>query len=538
MTQSTPCPDLKELQRLLLGLMPDREATQLARHVKMCGHCLGAMTTLDADDTLVLHLREAARVAPPSNPHLQQVSASELNLPTTNGPSTAEYVVPTPAIENPGPLPLATKPDSAPAPAIPAPPVVAPATLAMLAPPQAPGEIGRLGPYRIQKVLGAGAMGIVFQAEDQSLQRVVAVKAMKPEAATGEQAHQRFLREARAAAALEHEHVVTIYQVGEDRGVPYLAMQMLRGETLDDRLRREHKLSVRDALRIAREIAAGLAAAHERGLVHRDIKPANIWLEAGRGRVKIVDFGLARAVGDNAHLTRSGTVVGTPAFMSPEQARGAPVDFRSDLFSLGSVLYHMVAGVLPFQGDDTMQVLLALAYEQPEALRRYNSDAPNTLVVLVNRLLAKHPDGRPESTQVVVEALEIIERDLAPTTAVAPPPASNGSTCRGVLPALAVLGMLLGMVGYWYAPEALRYVGNRGRVILASNDPGLEVIVKRNDVVEERTANREFELTAGHYEIEVADRKDQWTVVPKRFTLERNGRVLVEVVPNRKSPPK
>src|SRR5262249_37225718 len=155
---------------------------------------------------------------------------------------------------------------------------------------------------------------------------------------------QRFLREAQATAAIEHHHIVHIYQVGEDRGVPFLAMPFLKGETLHQRLKREGRLPLAEAVRIARQMAEGLAAAHEHGLIHRDIKPANVWLETGSGWVKIVDFGLARATADDVNLTKEGTIVGTPAFMAPEQARSGTVDARCDLFSLGAVLYRMCTG--------------------------------------------------------------------------------------------------------------------------------------------------------------------------------------------------
>src|SRR5262245_34629010 len=164
-----------------------------------------------------------------------------------------------------------------------------------LSPPKAAGEIGWLGPYRVLKVLGSGGMGVVFQAEDPDLKRIVAIKAMKPVLAASSAAGQRFRREAQATAALKHDNIVTIYQVGEDRGVPFIAMEFLEGEPLEARLRREGKLPVAEVIRIGKEIARGLAAAHKRDLMHRDIKPANIWLEADSGRVKIVDFGLARA---------------------------------------------------------------------------------------------------------------------------------------------------------------------------------------------------------------------------------------------------
>src|SRR5262249_53124313 len=234
-----------------------------------------------------------------------------------------------------------------------------------LAPPQSPDELGRLGPYRVLAVLGAGGMGVVFRAEDPQLNRLVALKAMLPSMAGAESGRQRFLREARAAAAIKHDHIVSVYQVGEDRGVPFLAMEFLEGEPLDKRLRREGKLPVVDVLRFGREIALGLAAAHKRGLMHRDIKPANLWLEAETGRIKVLDFGLARAAKEASPLTQSGAIVGTPEYMAPEQIQGRDLDERCDLFSLGCVLYRMSTGQTPFTAADMISTLMAVATANP-----------------------------------------------------------------------------------------------------------------------------------------------------------------------------
>ena len=216
-------------------------------------------------------------------------------------------------------------------------------------------------------------MGMVFQAEDPQLQRHVALKVMRPEVATTPSSRQRFLREARAVAALDHESIVPIYQVGEDRGVLFLAMQLLKGESLEERLRREGKLPAAEILRIGQEVARGLAAAHERGLVHRDIKPSNLWLherpggpgERTRVQAKVLDFGLARLMASEGQLTRTGDIMGTPAFMSPEQAEGQPVDARSDLFSLGGVLYYMATGQPPFRGNSLPSLLRAVTDHDP-----------------------------------------------------------------------------------------------------------------------------------------------------------------------------
>jgi serine/threonine protein kinase len=293
-----------------------------------------------------------------------------------------------------------------------------------LAPAQGPSELGRLGPYRVLGVLGAGGMGVVFRAEDPQLERAVALKAMLPALAASPSAKQRFLREAKAAAALDDDHIVQIYQVGEDRGIPFLAMQFLKGETLDGLLRRVNHLPVPEAMRIGREIAEGLAAAHAQGLIHRDIKPANIWLEAAQagsdraGRVKILDFGLARAVSPDQQITQSGAILGTPAYMSPEQSGGKAVDHRADLFSLGCVIYQTVTGVSPFQSSDPVTTLIAVATEQPRPLRELDPGIPVELDDVVMRLLCKDPAGRPASAGYIVESLRSIEK-AAPASGVA-----------------------------------------------------------------------------------------------------------------------
>src|SRR5262249_21303782 len=196
-----------------------------------------------------------------------------------------------------------------------------------------------------------------------------------------------------------------------DRGVPYLAMALLRGETLEQRLQRDPRLAVVEVLRVGREMATGLVAAHAKGLVHRDIKPSNVWLEESRGRVKLLDFGLARAVEEDARLTSTGMVPGTPSYMAPEQAAGEAVDHRSDLFSLGGVLYRMCTGELPFKGKTALQVLRSLALDEPTPPYVYNPEVPQVLSDLILSLLSKDREGRPSSAGEVVKALADIERD-------------------------------------------------------------------------------------------------------------------------------
>lgn len=284
--------------------------------------------------------------------------------------------------------------------------------LDFLSSPQKSDEIGRLGEFRVLKVIGKGGMGTVFMAEDTRLHRIVALKVMLPSIAKKPIARDRFIREAQATAKIEHDHIITIYEVRGDTDVPYAAMQYLRGMSLDDWLRAGKSLNVPQIMRIGKEIAKGLAAAHARHLIHRDIKPSNIWLDASnKGRVKILDFGLARPTNEETHLTQEGMILGTPAYMSPEQARGQDVDERCDLFSLGCVLYRLCSGRLPFTGKDAMSMLLAITSEEPADLRPLNSELPTAFTDLVHKLLAKKPEDRPASAKDVVQAIQGIERE-------------------------------------------------------------------------------------------------------------------------------
>ncbi|HVK12221.1 MAG TPA: serine/threonine-protein kinase [Gemmataceae bacterium] len=289
-----------------------------------------------------------------------------------------------------------------------------------LDPPRDPAHLGRIDHYEIVGILGHGGMGVVLKAHDEALDRVVALKVLAPHHAASPAARQRFIREARAAAAVTHDNVVTVHAV-VDR-VPYLVMQYVPGRSLQARLDADGPPPVETVVRIGAEIAAGLAAAHARGLVHRDVKPSNVLLEPGTGRVKITDFGLARAVDDET-VTRSGGIVGTPLYMSPEQARGDPVDARSDLFSLGSVLYAMCTGQAPFRASGTMAVLRRVIEDDPRPLAEANPAVPEWLGALVHRLLAKDPGRRFPTADGVARLLADHLTHLQHPDRYAPPPA-------------------------------------------------------------------------------------------------------------------
>jgi serine/threonine protein kinase/predicted ATPase len=289
-----------------------------------------------------------------------------------------------------------------------------PASLSFLSPALEPDELGRLAHYRVLKVLGQGGMGVVLLAEDAHLRRPVALKVIRPEIGQTPVNRERFLREARAMAQVRSDHVVTVYQVGQADDVCYLAMELLEGEPLDRWLERLVTPPLDEVLRIGREVALALAAAHARGLVHRDVKPANVWLEAPAGRVKLLDFGLARPQAGDAGITKPGLVVGTPQYMAPEQARGEPLDGRADLFSLGGLLYEMVTGRPPFQGNTALAVLSAVISQTPPPASQFNPALPAPLTDLLARLLAKRPADRPASAEAVGEELQAVGRALAP----------------------------------------------------------------------------------------------------------------------------
>lgn len=274
-----------------------------------------------------------------------------------------------------------------------------------LDPPKNRDSIGRLEHYEILGYVGRGAMGVVLKAFDEQLHRQVAIKVMSPELISRPTARERFFREARAAAGINHPNVVTIHAVSEHRGLPYLVMEFVGGMTLAERIHRQAPLPTHDILRLCVQIADGLSAAHRQGIIHRDVKPANIMLEDGLERVKITDFGLARVAMENSDLTSFGDMVGTPAFMSPEQVDGQTLDARSDLFSLGCVIYAMVAGKSPFRSGNALATARKVITDPHLSLREVSPNVPKYLVEITDRLLQKLPADRYESAEVLHQEL-------------------------------------------------------------------------------------------------------------------------------------
>ncbi|NND96258.1 MAG: serine/threonine protein kinase [Pirellulaceae bacterium] len=275
-----------------------------------------------------------------------------------------------------------------------------------LEPPKREGEIGRLGPYRVFRQLGRGGMGEVFQAVDSRLKRNVALKVMNKKVAGTKHSRRRFVDEARSMAAIHHENVVIIFEVGVKNETPFMAMEMLKGKTLLQWKQSGRLFSDEEIIEMGMQMSRGLAAAHQCGIVHRDIKPANIWIEETTGRVKILDFGLALAGVSIDSLSGRGSVVGSPGYLSPEQARDDPLDDRSDLYSLGVVLYELCVGKLPSTAKSMPGHLIAILEHDPPSILELNPDIKPALADVIHCLLSKEARDRPSNAVHLEEMLE------------------------------------------------------------------------------------------------------------------------------------
>ncbi|HEY4591630.1 MAG TPA: protein kinase, partial [Thermoanaerobaculia bacterium] len=334
-----------------------------------------------------------------------------------------------------------------------------------------------LGPYRLVREIGSGGMGVVYEAEDTRLRRRVAVKLLPPELSRDRGAKQRFLREARAASALDDPNICTVHDVGEHDGQLYIVMAYYEGGTLKERLA-SGPLPVSEARQVAIEVARALARAHEAGIVHRDIKPANVML-TDREKVKVLDFGIAKIRGD-ATLTRTGSSLGTPAYMSPEQARGEPVDGRTDVWSLGAMLYEMLAGRRPFPGDDERAVLSAIQSRKPEPLDHIRPEVSAALARTVAKALAKDPGERHANA---AELLADLESDSLPVLRGGRRKALRVGLLAGGVAAIVLLAFLLkGFLWRSSAPPALKVAVLRPAMTSAGKNPELAYVA--SDVVE------------------------------------------------------
>jgi hypothetical protein len=444
------CPAPSRFQDALAYRLSAAEVEELAAHLEACPFCM-AIVASQRVDPLSRLLRRGAPLLDDTSlpPEVQALIDRILRLPGLVEPRTV------PAIPWGEGETVPTGRD-----------------FFFLEPAQQPGEIGRLGPYRILAQLGEGGMGVVFLAEDPRLERQVALKVMKPRWAARPEARERFLSEARAMAAVEHERIMPVYHPDEvlvgDLVVPYLAMPLLRGESLAARLQRPEPMPLPEVLRIGRETAEGLAAAHAVGLIHRDVKPANIFLVSGQGgpaqadqppTVKLLDFGLAQVAADGSGLRQPGTLLGTPEYMAPEQAQGQILDGRADLFSLGCVLYELATGRPPFRGPSLAAILHQVARHQPPPARAINPGVPADLSALIDELLDKDPARRPPSAQAVAARLARLEDALTDNATTLPGAAADGRRAcwwhwAGRLGLVSAAAVLLAVLALAYRPQA------------------------------------------------------------------------------------
>ena len=321
-----------------------------------------------------------------------------------------------------------------------------------------PELLGRLDGFDVERVIGSGGMGVVYKGFDTELNRPVAIKVLADHLATNGVARKRFAREARAAAAVIHPNVVPIHSVNSNADRPYIVMTLVSGRSLQAHIAEDGPLQVKDIVRIAKQIASGLSAAHKQGLVHRDIKPANILLEKDVSRVMITDFGLARAA-DDAAITQTGWLAGTPNYMSPEQANGLEVDQRSDLFSLGSVIYFMATGREPFRAEIPVAVLKKITSDRPAPVRSVNSDVTKTLAKIIERLMAKAPEQRFQSAAEVEQVLTKYLAHLEQPRLKAKPKIQAVRKIGWVRVALCLGTLLAFVVAYWNWPLGEKPVG-------------------------------------------------------------------------------
>jgi serine/threonine protein kinase len=410
MSKTEVCLDGPAFLRLIREELPEAERRALEAHVLACPACAAVYEQLNAarrpdtpSDVFLVDTNAGADAAEPSAPG--SASGPAPSSGAEAGPS------PTPWLGGAGWRSVV-------------------AGLAILGTPQAEGEVGRLGPYRVLKPLGWGGMGIVFKAEEPALRRHVALKVIKAGLAASASQRGQFVREMRLMAKLDNpDHLMPILFAGEERGAPFFAMPLLKGQSLEEHLQEERRpLPLPLILQVGREAAAGLESAHQAGIIHRDVKPSNIFLEARAPgvRVRVLDFGIAALVsapgsapgdGSGDWQTPEGVVVGTVGYLAPEAVQGGQdVGPAADLFSLGCVLYRLCTGRLPFRSGDVLSYVADLEKYHPRAPAELNPDVPAALSDLVLRLLARRPEDRPGSAREVEAALKEIEAAGPPVT--------------------------------------------------------------------------------------------------------------------------
>lgn len=537
------CPDRDTLVDFMLGKLPVSELESCEMHLSGCGPCADTIRSLDQSDTMTELARDAfiGQSLSSNNVHAagpdvsSQSSDDDIAVKDLVG-KMCEWALDSKTGLNP---PAQTDND-----------LNDRATEVQHLIDSADGtagddgSLGQLAHYRIQRLLGAGSTGVVYLATDVNLNRLVALKVLRP--SLGAAARERFLAEARAAAAIDHPNVVSIYHVGIEGKLAYIAMNWCEGETLEQRMSRVGSLPAEQVRELGVQVSQGLSAAHSLGLIHRDIKPANIWMHADSDRYTILDFGLVRTADEDPQLTCTGMIAGTPCYMSPEQSRGAKLDSRSDLFSLGCLLYQSLTGVLPFSSGNVLATLQSIQRDVPTEPCELDPSVPNDLSDLVMSLLEKSPGKRPSSAASVAGALSsdranwdfkpnynsaenatLAEREAKPKNASS---LKDSGSWIGWVAGLVICG-LLGF-GVYFSPQIIRIATNKGQLVIKSDDPNIKVEILSNGervVIMDLLSKQTLEVIAGEYEIRPVSGDNSISIDRGNVTMSRGGKEIVSV---------
>ena len=520
--QPLACPVLKSLEQFSKGLLSEAELESVEAHLDTCIDCLNNLEQLSSGDLFVETVKASAGKEFPLRPAWIRVidQAVGLSLGISHGPenNSQSHLWPTPEA-----LDISQ----------------------FLAPPQQPGEIGRIDQFGILNIIGKGGMGLVLRAVDSSLNRQLALKIMLPQNSARSNLLLLFEREAQALAAVHSDHVVKVFSVGKFQTssglAPYLAMELLQGETLADRLL-TGRIPIDHLVDISQQLCLGLMDVHAKQLVHRDIKPGNIWLEWrppstarfsaqwSTERVKLLDFGLVQSELLAPGVTQSGVAMGTPAYMAPEQAAGKRVDHRSDLFSLGAVLYEMATGRSAFTGPHVVAVIVSATLDEPLDAASFNPALPNRLCLLIHQLLSKCPDARPASAIAVWEELKKIQNELSQERG-RPPSFKSWWKSPWIFSALTAISCVVG----WLMLQHVQIETPHGTLVVESTDPDIQIRITRgNTTIFDRTTERKFKLDVGQYRINLVNPPDNFDLSADRITMTRNGqrKVTIRLVPN------
>lgn len=514
--QTNECPEKKTLIDYMLGKLSLDVLESYESHFAQCDECEDTIRGLNVNDTLSKLTMEAASNDQPNDPEDNHLLLSLIDrLQQGSDFDRQKQALQDRAAE----------------------------VTRLLDSSDDPSSIGQLGHYKIVELIGAGSTGVVYRALDEQLQRVVALKILRP--SLGQAARERFMAEARAAAGIDHPNVITIYQVGDEESLAYMAMQWLPGETLEERLKRVTFLAEEEVNQIGAEIASGLQAAHERNLIHRDIKPANIWLREETGQAIILDFGLARIADDDPQLTNTGMLAGTPNFMSPEQTRGLELDGRSDLFSLGCLLYHASTGKLPFGSTGILATLQSIQTHLPSSPSELNPCVSDELSDLIMCLLEKQPVNRPENPMQLIAALGKPRSEwpfVAATSSPAQPKPKpkpkpsikpktrSGSAWIRWIAAAICLGFI-GWTSAMYGHQIVRIMTDKGELIIDTKDQDVKVEISGNEFVQviDTKTNQSIDIRSGQYHLKIIDDRNAFQLSDQTVIMTRGGKQIVTI---------